>query len=179
VWFTDEGQMPAIGRVTAAGVIREFSAGVPAGSEPAAITPVADGKLWFTDEGSAAAFGVVAAGMSGAQIAAPRVAAPPSPGVPAVCTAGRFATWMGLQPSARAFPFDGFRWLRNDTQLGGHRTPRFTPTRHDAGARLSCREIVTYPPPLNVTVAATSPSRTVGGRQGSTPARSSGLRLTA
>jgi hypothetical protein len=79
--------------------------------------------------------------------------------VPSACTPGRFATWTGLRPSAVAFPFDGFRWLRNGTLLGGHGGQSFTPTRHDAGARLSCRETVTYPPPLNVTVAATSPSR--------------------
>ena len=137
MWFTDEGQMPAVGRVTAAGAIREFSAGVPTGSEPAAIAPAADGRLWFTDEGSAAAFGVVTVGTPAAQRAAPHLAAAPRPGAPAACTAGRFATWMGLQPSAAAFRFDGFRWLRNDTLLGGHRGQQFTPTRHDAGARLA------------------------------------------
>jgi hypothetical protein len=86
---------------------------------------------------------------------------------------------MGLQPSADAFSFDGFRWLRNGTLLGGHRGPVFTPTRHDAGARLSCREIVTYPPPLNVTVAATSPPRAVGGATAPVPATQPVQRLTA
>ena len=143
------------------GAVREFSAGVRAGSEPAAIAPAADGRLWFTDEGGTAGFGVVAVGAQAAQRAAPQLAAAPRPGVPAACVAGRFATWMGLQPSAEAFRFDGFRWLRNGTLLGGHRGPRFTPSRHDAGARLSCRETVTYPPPLSVTVAATSRPRAV------------------
>jgi streptogramin lyase len=179
VWFTDEGEQPAVGRVTAGGAMREFSAGVPTGSEPAAIAPAADGRLWFTDEGSASAFGVIALGTPAAQRAAPRLAAAPRLGVPASCTTGRFATWTGLQPSAAAFRFDGFRWLRNATLLGGHHSPQFTPARHDAGARLSCRETVTYPPPLNVTVAATSAARTVRG--GSAPAApsSSRLRLTA
>jgi streptogramin lyase len=179
MWFTDEGQAPAVGRVTGGGAIREFSAGVPSGSEPAAIAPAADGRLWFTDEGSASAFGVVAVGTPAGQRAAPHVAAAPRPGVTAACSAGRFATWMGLQPSAAAFSFDGYRWLRNDTLLGGHRKAQFTPTHHDAGARLSCRETVTYPPPLNVTVAATSAPRRVAGRAAPAAAPSSGLRLTA
>jgi hypothetical protein len=45
--------------------------------------------------------------------------------------------------------------------LRGHAQPRLTPTRHDDGARLSCRETVTYPPPLGVTVASTSRPRAV------------------
>ena len=164
MWFTDEGQTPAVGRVTAAGAIREFSAAP--GSEPAAIAPAADGRLWFTDEGSAAAFGVVTVGTPAAQRAAPHLAAPPRPGVPAACAAGRFATWAGRRPSASAFPFDGFRWLRDDVLLRGHGGQSFTPAAHDAGARLACRETVTYPPPLNVTVAADSPPRTVTGVRG-------------
>jgi hypothetical protein len=189
MWFTDEGETSAVGRVTAGGAIREFVKGVPAGAEPAAIAPAADGKLWFTDEGSASAFGVVAVGTRTAQRAAPRLAGRPRPGGPVACHAGRFATWMGLQPSASAFRFDGFRWLRNDTLLGGHGGPQFTPSRHDAGARLSCRETVTYPPPLGVTVAATSRPRAVRGAAAPTPASaptpapspstSSVLRLTA
>jgi hypothetical protein len=77
---------------------------------------------------------------------------------------------MGLQPSATAFTFDGFRWLRNATLLGGHRGQQFTPTRHDAGTRLSCRETVTYPPPLNVTATATSPPRAVKAGPAPVPA---------
>jgi hypothetical protein len=177
MWFTDEGETSAVGRVTAGGAIREFIKGVPAGAEPAAIAPAADGKLWFTDEGSATAFGVVTVGTPPGERAAPRIAAAPRPGTPATCLAGRFATWMGAQPSADAFPFDGFRWLRNGTVLGGHHGPQFTPSRHDAGARLSCRQTVTYPPPLGVTVAATSRPRKVGG--GPVPATRSVLQLTA
>jgi hypothetical protein len=77
-----------------------------------------------------------------------------------------------------AFGFDGFRWLRNGARLGGHSGPRFTPARRDAGARLSCRETVTYPPPLNVTVVAASLPRVVGGAPAA-PAASSVLGLTA
>ena len=49
-------------------------------------------------------------------------------------------------------------------------SPLFTPSDHDAGARLSCRETVTYPPPLGVTVAATSRPRKVGGAPAPAPA---------
>jgi hypothetical protein len=163
MWFTDEGQTAAVARVTPAGVIREFSAGVPAGSEPAAIAPAADGRLWFTDEGSAAAFGSVDTGMPAAGRVPPRIAATPHPGAPAVCEAGHFATWAGLAPSINAFGFDGFRWLRNGVLLRGHAGQSFTPAVRDSGARLACRETVTYPPPLNVTVSVTSPAVLVRG----------------
>ena len=136
MWFTDEGQTPAVGRLTAGGAIREFSAGVPTGSEPAAITPAADGKLWFTDEGGAAAFGVVAVGAR--RRSGPRPARRRAPS-----RARRPLAWPGALPPGWACSprptrsrFDGFRWLRNGTLLGGHRGPQFTPSRHDAGARL-------------------------------------------
>jgi hypothetical protein len=92
---------------------------------------------------------------------------------------------MGSQPSPDAFAFDGFRWLRNGLVLGGHHSPQFTPSRHDAGARLACVQTVTYPPPLGVTVAAASAPRRVPGAAGPAAARrprgvpGSGLRLTA
>jgi streptogramin lyase len=176
MWFTDEGQTPAIGRVTPAGVIREFSAGVPAGSEPAALAPAADGRLWFTDEGSTTAFGSVATGMPPAGRALPRIAAGPRVGAPAICQAGHFETWAGLAPSASAFRFDGFRWLRNGVLVRGHAGGSFTPAGGDSGARLACRETVTYPPPLNVTVSVTSPEVEV---RGASAAAATTLRLTA
>jgi streptogramin lyase len=177
MWFTDEGQTAAVARVTPAGVIREFSAGIPTGSEPAAIAPAADGRLWFTDEGTAAAFGSVATGMPVAGRVRPQVPAAPHPGVPAVCEAGRFATWAGLTPSVSAFGFDGFRWLRNGVLLRGHAGQSFTPGGRDNGARLACRETVTYPPPLNVTVSVTSPAVRVRGAPA--PAAGTTLGLTA
>jgi hypothetical protein len=175
MWFTDEGQTPAVARVTPTGVIHEFSAGVPAGSEPAAIAPAVDGRLWFTDEGSTAAFGSVATGLPAAGRVLPRIAGTPRVGVPAICQAGRFATWAGLAPSASAFRFDGFRWLRNGILMRGHAGRSFTPASRDGEARLSCRETVTYPPPLNVTVSVTSPAVPVQG----VPAAATTLRLTA
>jgi streptogramin lyase len=163
IWFTDEGQAPAVGRLTPHGAIREFSAGVAPGSEPAAITPAADGRLWFTDEGSSAALGTVATGEPAAVRSLPRIAAAPRPGTAARCRPGRFATWAELAPSPAAQGFDGFRWLRDGVALPGHIGQSFTPAPRDAGARLACRETVTYPPPLNVTVAVISPQVRIRG----------------
>jgi hypothetical protein len=47
----------------------------------------------------------------------------------------------------------------------------------DAGARLACRETVTYPPPLNVTVAVTSQALRIRGA--ASVAASVSLGLTA
>lgn len=49
LWYADESDH--IGRVTTAGVITEFSAGITAGAVPAAITAGPDGNLWFTESG--------------------------------------------------------------------------------------------------------------------------------
>src|SRR5262249_57150985 len=50
LWFTERH---AIGRITPAGVITEFSAGLATGSSPAEITAGPDGNLWFTEENGA------------------------------------------------------------------------------------------------------------------------------
>jgi streptogramin lyase len=49
LWFT-ESLAGKIGRITPAGVITEFSAGLTPGSQPAEITAGPDGNLWFTDQ---------------------------------------------------------------------------------------------------------------------------------
>jgi streptogramin lyase len=51
LWFTEQGLSPAIGRITTAGVITEYRAGLPPASEPLAITAGADGNIYFTDTG--------------------------------------------------------------------------------------------------------------------------------
>src|SRR5262245_30708356 len=48
LWYTDSGDK--IGRITPAGVITVFSAGITPGSEPAGITAGPDGNLWFTED---------------------------------------------------------------------------------------------------------------------------------
>jgi uncharacterized repeat protein (TIGR01451 family) len=51
------GTTPAIGRITPAGAITEFSGGLNPGSAPGDIAPGADGDLWFTDHGTTPAIG--------------------------------------------------------------------------------------------------------------------------
>jgi streptogramin lyase len=70
MWFTDDGATPAVGRITPRGRIREFSAGLLAGSDPAFITAGPDGRMWFSDEGSTAALGTVITGVPMALAAA-------------------------------------------------------------------------------------------------------------
>jgi hypothetical protein len=78
-----------------------------------------------------------------------------------------------LAPSVSAFGFDGFRWQRNGVLLRGHAGQSFTPAGRDSEARLACRETVTYPPPLNLTVSVTS----AAVRVRSVPAAAAGTTL--
>jgi streptogramin lyase len=55
VWFTDHG---AIGRITPAGAITEYTQGIPGGDSPAnSITLGSDGALWFCLTGTSPAIG--------------------------------------------------------------------------------------------------------------------------
>src|SRR5262245_10416358 len=49
MWFTD-ALAGEIGRITPAGVITEFSAGLTPGGQPTEITAGPDGNLWFTEQ---------------------------------------------------------------------------------------------------------------------------------
>jgi virginiamycin B lyase len=48
IWFTDGGT-PAIGRISPAGKLTEYTAGLPAGARPFSIVPGPDGNMWFSD----------------------------------------------------------------------------------------------------------------------------------
>lgn len=52
LWFTDGGTPIAIGRITPAGVIKEFKHGFTSTAKPGDITVGPDGNLWFTAAGS-------------------------------------------------------------------------------------------------------------------------------
>ncbi|HTA40635.1 MAG TPA: hypothetical protein VK760_16250 [Candidatus Acidoferrales bacterium] len=54
MWFTDGGQLSAIGRISSGGTIREFRSGLSAYSKPLRIALGPDGNMWFTDAGSLA-----------------------------------------------------------------------------------------------------------------------------
>src|SRR5262249_61463950 len=51
LWFT-ENSANRIGRITPAGVVTEFSAGITPGGRPHQITAGPDGNLWFTENAS-------------------------------------------------------------------------------------------------------------------------------
>ncbi len=161
MWFTDDGSTPAVGSITRQGRIREFSAGLPSGSAPASIVPLGDGRMWFSDEGSTAALGQVATGAPRAVRASPTLTASPRGGGRVGCAPAWWAAWAGLSPSPRSLAFDGYRWLRDGSPVSGPSSDLYTPRAADAGARLACRETVTYPAPLRVTVSATSSAQTV------------------
>ncbi len=52
VWFTNGGTTHAIGRITPAGVIKQFTQGFTSSSPPQDIAEGADGNLWFTASGN-------------------------------------------------------------------------------------------------------------------------------
>jgi streptogramin lyase len=54
IWFTDEGPIKAIGRITTGGAVAEFSSDLPAGSVPFGIAAGPDGNIWFTDRSTTA-----------------------------------------------------------------------------------------------------------------------------
>jgi streptogramin lyase len=55
LWFTEEGVLPGIGKITTSGAITEYSAGLASGFSllmtPKGITEGPDGNLWFTEQG--------------------------------------------------------------------------------------------------------------------------------
>ena len=53
IWFLDPAT-PAIGKITPAGVLTEFTSGLVPGAMPETLTAGADGNLWFTDKAKAA-----------------------------------------------------------------------------------------------------------------------------
>src|ERR1041384_2605450 len=57
LWFTDRAG--AIGRITTAGVITRFTAGLNPGAQPFSIALGPDGNMWFTDGGTTAAIGTI------------------------------------------------------------------------------------------------------------------------
>ncbi len=57
VWFTENANPGAIGRITPEGTITEFTTGLTANSQPTGITAGPDGNLWFTENANPGAIG--------------------------------------------------------------------------------------------------------------------------
>jgi hypothetical protein len=163
VWFTDPGTTKEIGRITPSGQISEFSAGLQPsnGSYPAQIAAGADGNMWFTDQGTTRAIGLVGVGAQAASVRQPSVTGSGEQGTQQVCQGDQWSQWAGVVPSADAYSFDGFQWLRDGTAIVGATAQAYTPVAGDVGHQLSCTITVTYPLPLDVTASATSSGITV------------------
>jgi streptogramin lyase len=62
LWFTEQGGNGAIGRITTAGTITEFTTGLTVKSRPEGITVGPEGNLWFTEAASPGRIGRVTTG---------------------------------------------------------------------------------------------------------------------
>ena len=161
VWFADRGTgTRTIGRITTAGTITEFSTGLTSPSLPSGITPGADGNMWFSDSSGAPAIGRIGAGAQTASVRAPSVTGSGQQGTQQVCQGDQWSPWAGVAPSASAFSFDGFQWLRDGTPVAGQTAQSYIPVAGDIGHQLSCAVTVTYPV-LSATTSASSAAVTV------------------
>jgi streptogramin lyase len=159
VWFTDISSH-AIGLMTPAGQVNEFSSGLNTGARPVRIAAGADGNMWFTDNGATASIGRVGTGQAAAAVSPPRLSGLAFTGNRLVCSAS-WTSWDGLTPSSSLFSFDGFRWLRDGVALAEKLSSSYTPVAADVGHRLACTASVTYPLPLLVTSVSTSSATTI------------------
>jgi hypothetical protein len=156
-WFTDNGETPAIGRVTPSGQITEFSTGLN-GAYPEGIMAGPDGNVWFTDEDDA--IGRIGSGTAPALDAPASVSGAGQEGSPEACETP-WSSWAGYAPSTHLYPFDGSVWLRDGSPIAAPTTPTYTPTAADVGHQIACRATVTYPLPFQLTATATSPAITI------------------
>jgi streptogramin lyase len=156
MWFTEEaGKVGTINAVTK--TISEVA--VPtASSSPVGITPGSDGNLWFTEVG-AAKVGSIGAGAPAALLNAPVTTGTPQPGQTLTCQPATWSSWAGQQPTFGS-GFDGFRWLLDGSPISGGTAQTLTIPAADAGHRISCEELATYPL-LTTTVTSTSAPVTV------------------
>jgi streptogramin lyase len=160
VWFTDNPCSAhngcAIGVITPAGSIHEFTGGLPGGTAPQYIAPGPDGNMWFTDPG-VPAIGKIGTGAPSA-IVSPVVSGNDQAGSPQTC--GGWPVWAGVSPSA-SFAFDTYQWLLDGSPIAGQTGSSYTPGAGDVGHSLSCSATVTYPKPYLVTTSGTSAPVTV------------------
>jgi streptogramin lyase len=62
LWFTEQGGNGAIGRITTAGTIREFTTGLTAKSRPEGMAVGPEGNMWFTEAASPGRIGRITTG---------------------------------------------------------------------------------------------------------------------
>jgi streptogramin lyase len=157
MWFTENAVPSKVGFINPFTHTfgTEFATPTP-NSGPVGIATGADGNLWFTEH-DAGRIGVVGAGAPAPLVLAPTLAGTPQPGGTLACRPATFASYAGLQPSANAFGFDGFRWLLDGSQIAGAASQSFTVPSADVGHQLSCAETVTYPLVGPTTTASSAP----------------------
>ena len=129
-----------------------------ASSGPVGIAPGSDGNLWFTEVG-AGKVGSIGAGAPAALVNAPVTAGTAQPGQTLTCQPATWSSWAGQQPTF-GFGFDGFRWLLDGSPIFGATAQTLAIPAADAGHKISCEELATYPL-LTTTVTSTSAPVTV------------------
>src|SRR5262245_21913361 len=105
LWFC-EGLAGRIGRITPAGVVTEFSAGLTPGGQPTEITRGPDGNLWFTEQVTNRIGRITPAG---------------------VITAFSAGLTPNLTPSGITRGPDGNLWFTENLGFGDGRIGRITP----------------------------------------------------
>ncbi len=166
MWFTASGNPGQIGEINpVTHDVTEFPTPTATGG-PVGIATGADGNVWFTETG-ASKVGVVGAGVAGPVATAASVAGAPQVGQTLTCANAVWSTWAGQQPTV-----NGFRWLLDGGVISGAAAQTLSVPAADAGHKLSCEEIATYPL-VATTVSSTSAAVTVS------PAYSAALTSTA
>jgi streptogramin lyase len=159
LWFTEfgEGLGQKIGRITPSGEVSEYQT-LTGESGPEGIAAGPDGNMWFT-EFSKGQIGQIGTGSSGAYLTSPSVSGNGWASFPQTCSAATFGSLNAEQPLDGLLGSDGFEWLLDGREAG--RGDSFTPPFYSEGEQLTCTEFVTYPTPLLISDAVTSPPRTV------------------
>jgi streptogramin lyase len=144
LWFAD---IHAIGRITPAGVVTEFSQGLAAGSEPVEIAAGPDGNVWFTEGGTDRIGRITPAGVitefstptpGGNDVSISGITAGPdgnlwftegAGAIGRITTAGAVTLFTGgltslIQPNLITAGPDGNLWF---TDLSGNKIGRITP----------------------------------------------------
>ena len=119
-----------IGRITTAGVVTQFTAGITAGSSPNAIAPGPDGNLWFS-EATGNRIARIGSGVD-VLVRAPAVYGAGRVGERALCDEGAWKADLGIGSY-------GIQWVRDGVDLAGATTGVYTPVAGDEGHQLGCR----------------------------------------
>jgi streptogramin lyase len=158
IWFTDDDALaPALGRITAPGIVTEFTTPLVVGEHPGpGLAPGPDTRLWFGLDAEAGSSVAAATTEAPAGQTAPTVTGTGIVGSPERCEGATWPVWNGSTPSLTAFGFDGYTWQLDGSTVEGANAETYVPPAQDAGHQLSCRVTGTYPLPSVTEVASSS-----------------------